>query len=124
MEFADYREYAPGDDLKGLDWRAYARSNRFFIKQYEEESNLRATVLLDASAASMKYGRGPMTKFDYAATLAASLASLCVQQRDAVALAVFDAAERVFRPAATQRAREDPRRARRTAPSGGRNSVR
>lgn len=102
VEFASYREYAPGDDLRRLDWRAYARSNRHFVKQYEEESNLRATVLLDASA-SMKYGTGPMTKFDYAATVAASLASLCVQQRDAVALAVFDAAERVFlRAAATQ----------------------
>src|SRR5918997_2134856 len=105
VEFASYREYAPGDDLRRLDWRAYARSNRHFVKQYEEESNLRATILLDASA-SMGYGgeRGrAMTKFDYAATLAASLASLCVQQRDAVALAVFDSAERVFlRPAATQ----------------------
>ena len=102
VEFASYREYAPGDDLRRLDWRAYARSNRHFVKQYEEESNLRATVLLDASA-SMKYGNGPMTKFDYAATVAASLASLCVEQRDAVALAVFDASERVFlRPAATQ----------------------
>ncbi len=102
VEFASYREYAPGDDLRRLDWRAYARSNRHFVKQYEEESNLRATILLDASA-SMKYGNGPMTKFDYAATVAASLASLCVQQRDAVALAVFDASERVFlRAAATQ----------------------
>src|SRR3954470_22801192 len=82
VEFADYREYAPGDDLKRLDWRAYARSNRYFIKRYEEESNLRATVLLDASA-SMRYGRGAMTKFDYAATLAASLAWLCIKQRDA-----------------------------------------
>ena len=102
VEFASYREYAPGDDLRRLDWRAYARSNRHFVKQYEEESNLRATVLLDASA-SMKYGNGPMTKFDYAATVAASLASLCVEQRDAVALAVFDSSERIFlRPAATQ----------------------
>src|SRR3954452_6005379 len=74
VEFADYREYAPGDDLKRLDWRAYARSNRFFIKRYEEESNLRATMILDASA-SMRYGRGATTKFDYAATLAASLAA-------------------------------------------------
>src|SRR5256714_2115706 len=83
VEFADYREYAPGDDLKRLDWRAYARTNRHFIKQYEEESNLRATVFLDASA-SMKYrGRtAAMSKYDYAATLAASLAALCVAQRD------------------------------------------
>ena len=72
VEFADYREYAPGDDLKRLDWRAYARSERYVIKRYEEESNLRATILLDASR-SMKYGKGAMTKFDYAATLAASL---------------------------------------------------
>src|SRR5215216_6765820 len=69
VEFADYREYAPGDDLKRLDWRAYARSNRHFIKQYEEESNLRATIFVDASA-SMKYRgrRAAMSKFDYAAT--------------------------------------------------------
>lgn len=104
VEFADYREYSPGDDLRRLDWRAYARTNRHFVKQYEEESNLRATVFLDASA-SMKYrGRtAAMTKFDYAATLAASLAALCVSQRDAVGMAVFDDDERVFiRPAATQ----------------------
>jgi uncharacterized protein (DUF58 family) len=104
VEFAEYREYCPGDDLRRLDWRAYARTNRHFIKQYEEESNLRATIFLDASA-SMKYtGRGrAMSKFDYAATLAASLAALCVTQRDAVGMAIFDTAERVFvRPAATQ----------------------
>src|SRR6187455_1574908 len=88
VEFADYREYAPGDDLKRLDWRAYARSNRYYIKRYEEETNFRATLLVDASA-SMKYGRkaamgkGGMTKFDYAATLAASLAVMCIKQRDA-----------------------------------------
>src|SRR6185295_12109939 len=56
-EFADHREYAPGDDLKRLDWRAYARANRYVIKRYEEESNLRCTILLDASA-SMRYGGG------------------------------------------------------------------
>ena len=96
VEFADYREYAPGDDLKRLDWRAYARTNRHFIKQYEEESNLRATLLVDASA-SMKYGRGAMSKFNYAATIAASLAHLCVKQRDAVGMAIFDNAERYRR---------------------------
>src|SRR5436190_10986740 len=89
VEFADYREYAPGDDLKRLDWRAYARSNRYYVKRFEEESNLRGTILLDASA-SMRYGRGAMTKFQYAATLAASLAALFVKQRDAVGLALVD----------------------------------
>ena len=102
VEFADYREYAPGDDLKRLDWRAYARSGRYFIKRYEEESNFRATILVDASA-SMRYGRGAMNKWTYAATIAASLAALCVKQRDAVAMAIFDKEERVFlRHAATQ----------------------
>src|SRR5436305_3590966 len=82
VEFADYREYSPGDDLKRLDWRAFARSGRYVIKRYEEESNLRATLLLDASR-SMKYcsKRSAMSKFGYAATLAASLAALCVKQR-------------------------------------------
>ncbi|HUO07562.1 MAG TPA: DUF58 domain-containing protein [Phycisphaerae bacterium] len=108
VEFADYREYAPGDDLKRLDWRAYARSNRFYVKRYEEETNFRATLLVDASA-SMKYGRaaargeGGFTKFDYAATLAASLAMLCIKQRDAAGLALFDAAERSWlKPSAAQ----------------------
>lgn len=101
VEFADYREYAPGDDLKRLDWRAYARSERYVIKRYEEESNLRATIVLDASR-SMKYGNGAMSKFDYAATLAASLAALCVKQRDAVGLALVDKEQRTWlRPAAT-----------------------
>ena len=102
VEFADYREYSPGDDLKRLDWKAFARSDKFYIKRFEEDTNLRGTLLLDASS-SMKYGRGAMTKFDYASTLAASIAALCVKQRDAVGLAVFDDAERIFlRPVATQ----------------------
>ena len=108
VEFADYREYTPGDDLKRLDWRAYARSNRYYIKRYEEETNFRATLLVDASA-SMRYGRaaargeGGFTKFGYAATLAASLAMLCLKQRDAVGLALFDDSERSWlRPSAAQ----------------------
>lgn len=117
VEFADYRDYTPGDDLKRLDWRAYARSNRYYIKRYEEETNLRATILLDASA-SMRYGRTAargggkavtggateaLTKFDYAATLAASLTVLCLKQRDAVGLALFDSVERDWiRPSAAQ----------------------
>lgn len=101
VEFADYREYTPGDDLKRIDWRAYARSNKFQIKRYEEESNLRATIVLDASA-SMRYGKGALTKFNYATTLAASFAALLIKQRDAVGLAVFDEEERSWlRPAAT-----------------------
>lgn len=102
VEFADYREYTPGDDLKRLDWRAYGRSNRYYIKQYEEESNLRATMLVDASA-SMRYGSGAMSKYEYAATLAASLATLLISQRDAVGMSLFDVDEKTFlRPSATK----------------------
>lgn len=105
VEFADYREYAPGDDLKRIDWRAYARSNRFQIKRYEEESNLRCTILVDASR-SMSYQpkeASRPSKYAYAATIATSLAALLVQQRDAVGMAIFDSGERLFmRSAATQ----------------------
>lgn len=103
VEFAEYREYSPGDDLRRLDWRAYARSNRHFIKRYEEETNLRATIILDCSA-SMKYkgSAQAMSKFDYAATVAASMATLMIRQRDASGLVLADTEERVFlRPAAT-----------------------
>jgi uncharacterized protein (DUF58 family) len=103
VEFADYREYAPGDDLKRLDWRAYARSNRYYVKRFEEESNLRGTIILDASA-SMRYSSrgGAMTKFEYAATLAASLAALLIKQRDAAGLSLVDDKERAWlRPQAT-----------------------
>lgn len=101
-EFADYRDYTPGDDLKHLDWRAYARSDRFYIKRFEEESNLRAWLVVDASA-SMGYGERGRTKYDVAATVAASMAALCVKQRDAVGLVTFDTEGRSeLRPGATQ----------------------
>ena len=101
-EFADYREYTFGDDLKNLDWRAYARSDRFYIKRFEDESNLTATIVLDASA-SMKYGRESMSKFDYGATIAASLAALLVKQRDSAGLITCDATSQKEIPAkATQ----------------------
>jgi uncharacterized protein (DUF58 family) len=102
VEFAEYREYAPGDDLKRLDWRVFGRTDRYYIKEYEEESNLRAMIVMDASA-SMRYGTRPMSKFDYGATVAASLATLLVQQQDPVGLALFDSQPRkVIPPAATQ----------------------
>ncbi len=102
VEFAEYREYAPGDDLKRVDWRVLARTDRFYVKQYEEESNLRTCLVMDASA-SMRYGRGAMTKFDYGATLAAALATLLVGQQDAVGLALFDQKPRkILPPSATQ----------------------
>jgi len=102
VEFAEYREYSPGDDLRRLDWRALARTDRYYIKQYEEESNLRATLVMDCSA-SMRYGSGAMTKFDYGATVAAALATLLVGQQDPVGLALFDRKPHpLLPPAATQ----------------------
>jgi uncharacterized protein (DUF58 family) len=102
VEFAEYREYSPGDDLRRLDWRVLGRTDRFYVKQYEEESNLRATLVLDCSA-SMRYGSRALNKFQYAATAAASLATLLVEQQDPVGLALFDSVAReVLPPAATQ----------------------
>ena len=90
VEFAQHREYVPGDDLRHLDWKIFGKSDRFVIKQFEEETNLRAHLFLDQSE-SMNYGRdGGLCKFDYAATAVASLAFLIQQQADAVGLTLFD----------------------------------
>jgi uncharacterized protein (DUF58 family) len=90
VEFAQHREYVPGDDLRYLDWKIYGKSDRFVIKQFEEETNLRAHLFLDQSE-SMNYAHdGGMSKFDYAATGVASLAYMIQQQADAVGLTLFD----------------------------------
>jgi uncharacterized protein (DUF58 family) len=89
VEFAEYRQYLPGDDLSTIDWKVFARSDRYYVKKYEEETNLRAHVLLDVSG-SMSYGSGAMTKRDYGSCLAASLAYLMNRQRDAAGLVTFD----------------------------------
>lgn len=90
VEFAQHREYVPGDDLRHLDWKIFGKSDRFVIKQYEEETNLRAHLFLDQSE-SMNYGAdGTLSKFDYAATACASLAYMIQQQADAVGLTMFD----------------------------------
>lgn len=102
VEFAEYREYSPGDDLRRLDWRVLGRTDRYYIKQYEEESNLRATIVLDASR-SMQYGTGTRNKWEYAATLAAALATLLISQQDPVGLSLVDHQQRkLIPPAATQ----------------------
>jgi len=103
VEFAEYRDYTPGDDLRRLDWRVFARSDRHYIKQYEEESNVRVTFLIDASASMNYRGSGTLSKFDYAATLSIALAMLLVRQQDPVGLVLFDeAATTVLPPSATQ----------------------
>jgi uncharacterized protein (DUF58 family) len=100
-EFADYRAYTPGDDLKNLDWKAYGRSDRFYIKRYEEESNLRAFLIVDDSA-SMDYGEGETNKFHCAATIGCSLAATLLKQRDAVGLStVSNVVSTEIRPSGT-----------------------
>src|SRR5690606_5769742 len=92
VEFADHRAYVPGDDPRHIDWKVYGRADRFVIKKFEEETNLRAHLVLDCSE-SMAYGAssdGRLTKFDYAATLAASLAYILHRQHDSVSLTLFD----------------------------------
>jgi len=90
VEFAQHREYVPGDDIRHIDWKVWSKSDRFYIKQYEEETNLRCHILLDMSE-SMRYGSPDrMNKFDYAACVAGSLAFLLLRQQDAVSLTLFD----------------------------------
>ena len=103
VEFAQHRAYNPGDDLRHVDWKVYARKERLFVKQYEEETNLRHFVVLDTSA-SMRYaGDAAVTKLAYGATLAASLHVLMARQRDATGLVAFDRAVHTFvRPKSTR----------------------
>jgi uncharacterized protein (DUF58 family) len=97
VEFADHREYVPGDDLKYLDWALYARTDHYYIKRFEEETNLRSYILLDRSA-SMAYGTGVLTKWDYSCFLATCLAYLVLRQQDAAGLALFGAKPGLFVP--------------------------
>jgi uncharacterized protein (DUF58 family) len=89
VEFLQHRQYVAGDDLRHVDWKAWAKQDRLYVKQFEEETNLRCTMLVDVSA-SMQYGRGPLNKYEYAATVATSLAYLLLKQHDAVACLAFD----------------------------------
>ena len=99
VEFAEHREYVPGDDIKHLDWKVYARSDRYYIKQYEEETNLTATLLVDGSE-SMAYRSDPElpSKLEYGSYIAASLAYLILRQRDSASLITFDEAIQHFVP--------------------------
>ena len=89
VEFAEYRQYLPGDDLSTIDWKVYARSDRHYVKKFEEETNVDCHVLLDVSG-SMGYGSTGVTKAEYASYLAAALAYLMNRQRDAVGFMAFD----------------------------------
>lgn len=98
VEFTEYRQYTAGDDPRYLDWRVFARSDRYFIKKFEDETNLRCHLLADRSR-SMSFGSVGYTKAAYAATLAATLAYFLHLQGDAVGLLTFDEQVRDYLPA-------------------------
>jgi uncharacterized protein (DUF58 family) len=101
VEFVQHREYVPGDDIRHIDWKSYGRSERYTIKQYEQETNFVGHLLLDASR-SMLYGGGAANKLEYAKLLTASLAYLIIHQRDSASLSVFAADWRLLLPASSQ----------------------
>ena len=102
VEFEEHREYSPGDEIRRIDWKAFGKFDRYFIKEYEDETNLRAYLLLDASA-SMNYASDGITKFDYACTLTASLAYLILKQQDAAGVVTFSDRIEAFIPPRAKR---------------------
>lgn len=97
VEFAEHRQYMPGDEIKHVDWKVYGKTDRFYVKQFEEETNLKSYILLDASA-SMGYSSGQISKLEYASYIAGALAYLMIRQRDAVGLITFDDKIRRYLP--------------------------
>ncbi len=102
VEFLQHREYATGDDLRHVDWKVWARQDRLYVKQYEEETNLRCTLLVDVSN-SMRYGNGPLDKYEYACTVASCLAYLVLKQQDAIGCVAFDERIRMQVPPRSKR---------------------
>jgi len=103
IEFAEHREYVPGDDLRYVDWKVFGKSDRYYLKQYEEETNFACYLLLDTSA-SMQYRspEAPLSKLDYAKCVAAAISYLVLKQQDSVGLATFDEGVRQFTRASSQ----------------------
>jgi len=97
IEFAQHREYVPGDDIRRIDWKVWSKTDKYYLKLYEEETNLRTTLLVDGSE-SMQFSSGKITKYDYACSIAAALAYLLLRQQDAVSVSVFDEDLRVRAP--------------------------
>ena len=102
VEFRQHREYVPGDDLRHVDWKVWARQDRLTVKQFEEDTNLRCTLMVDVSS-SMAYGKGAMNKYEIACTIAASMAYLILNQQDAVGCVSFDETIRRTVPTRTKR---------------------
>jgi uncharacterized protein (DUF58 family) len=104
VEFAQHREYVPGDDIKHVDWKVYGRTGRFYLKQYEEETNLVCWLLLDVSE-SMRYSSGAVSKYDYACMSAAAMAYLTLHQQDSIGFATYDNQVRTFLKPSSQPSR-------------------
>ncbi len=98
VEFAEHRQYMPGDEIKHIDWKIYGKTDRYYIKQFEEETNLKAYIILDASKSMSFSSGGRMTKIVYASYITAALAQLMVQQRDAVGFILYDEKVRLYMP--------------------------
>ncbi len=98
IEFAEHRAYRPGDETKNIDWKVFSRTERFYVKQFEEETNLRSMIAIDTSASMNYASKGSITKFEYAIYLSAALAMLMNRQRDAVGVATFDTEIRTLMP--------------------------
>lgn len=98
VEFAEHRQYMPGDEPKHIDWKIYGKTDRYYIKQFEEETNLKSYIILDASRSMAYASNGKISKLEYASYIAAALSYLMVQQRDAVGLTVYDEKVRTHMP--------------------------
>ncbi len=98
VEFSEHRQYMPGDEISRIDWRVYGKTDRFYIKQYEEETNLKSYILIDCSK-SMDYSSDSITKFQYAITLGAAIAYLLFDQKDAIGLVLYsDEIKKIIEP--------------------------
>lgn len=102
LEFAQHREYVPGDDTRRIDWKLWSRSDRYYLKQYEEDTNVRVQLVLDSSE-SMRFGSGPLNKHDYARTVCAALSLLVLKQHDAAGVSLVDTGVRGQVPASSRR---------------------
>lgn len=125
VEFAEHREYVPGDDLRYVDWKVFGKTDRYYLKQYDEETNFACHLLVDASE-SMTYQseQAPVSKLEYARWTAAALAYVVVQQRDAIGLATFDATLRdVLRPESTTSQFKEVCRVLEQAPGQGESAI-
>ncbi len=98
VEFAEHRQYMPGDEVKHIDWKIFGRTDRYYIKQFEEETNLKSYLIVDASKSMAYASEGHPTKLEYACYISAALAHLMVQQRDAVGLTTYDENVRTYMP--------------------------